>query len=84
MHRLPYKYSNPYPTRKKCYIVVSKRESSNKDLKKLYLGEVLFPGAVLSYEGTYYHRVGILWDDFKAHSCLTVKESCKSHSFLDV
>ena len=72
MLRLPNKYSNPYPTRKKCYIVVSKTENSNKDLTALYLKKLLSPGAVVSSKGTCDHRVGLLCDDFNAHICTNV------------
>ena len=73
MHRLPDKYGNPYPTCKKCYIVVSKTANSNKDLTELYLKKVLFSGAGVSSEVTCDPRVCLLWDYFKAHSCPTVK-----------
>ena len=84
MHRLPDKYGNPYPTHKKYYIVVSKTANSNKDLTELYLKKFIFTGVCVSSEGTCDHRVDLLWDDFKAHSCHTVKCFYKYHDFLDV
>ena len=67
--RLPDKNGNTYPTYKTCYIVVTKTVNSHKGLTELYLTKVLLTGAVVSSEVTYDHWAGILWDDFKAHSC---------------
>ena len=73
MHCFPDKYGNPYPTRKKCYIVISKTANSNKDLTEIYLKKMLFPVSGVSSEVTCDHRFGILWGDFEAHSCTPVK-----------
>ena len=40
----------------------------------MYLNKFLLPGAGVSYEGKFDHRVGLLWDDFKAHDCTPVKD----------
>ena len=73
MRRLPDKCINPCTTHKKCYIVVSKTENSNKDLTEIYLKKVILPGKGVSYKVTCEHRVGIIWYDFKAHSFPPVK-----------
>ena len=30
------------------------------------------------------HQVGLLWDDFKSHSCPPVKEYCQAKEYLNV
>ena len=50
----------------------------------MYMKKVLLPGAGVSSEDTFDHRVGLLWDDFKSHSCPPGKQFCKSHGFIDV
>ena len=50
----------------------------------LFTGVGVLTDAGVSSAGTCDTRVGLLWDDFKAHSCPPVKEFCKSLNFLDV
>ena len=91
-NRLPDKDGNTYPTREQCYMTVKKTANSDKDLTKLILKKVILPGAGVTFQdddgltspGTCDHRVGLLWDEFKAHSCPEVKSYCQSHDFLDV
>ena len=73
MRRLPDKCINPCTTHKKCYIVVSKTENSNKDPTELYLKKLFLPGAGVLSEVKCDHRVGIPWGDLKSHSCPHVK-----------
>ena len=73
-------------------MTVKKTANSDKDLTKLILKKVILPGAGVTFlpgagvtsPGTCDHRVGLLWDEFKAHSCPEVKTYCQSHDFLDV
>ena len=50
----------------------------------LFTGVGVLTDAGVSSAGTCDTRVGLPWDDFKAHSCPPVKYFCKSHDFLDV
>ena len=59
-NRLPDKDGNPYPSRDKCYIVVSKTANSNKDYTKLILKKVILPEMGVSSDGTCDHIIGFL------------------------
>lgn len=78
---------NKYPSRDKIYMTVAKTANSNKDLTQLILKKVILPGAGAVKQGntlTCDHKIGLLWDDFKSHSCPEVKSFCQSFDFLDV
>ena len=67
-NRLPDKNSNPYPTRKQCYITCTKTANSNQEhtiliLKKVILVEL---GMDASTE-TSLEKIGILWGEFWGH-----------------
>ena len=64
------KNGNPYPKRNQCYITVANTEKSNNNLTKLIPKKVVLPlegAGVPADEGD--HQVGVLWYEFKAHSC---------------
>jgi hypothetical protein len=68
---------------------VASTANSNYELTRLILDKVILPGSGVQIdketkEHTCEHRVGLLWDDFKAHSKQEVKDYCKSLSYLDV
>ena len=48
------------------------------------MNKSILPDLGVSADGTCDHRVGLLWDDFKAHSCPAFKEYCLSFSCLAV
>ena len=81
------KEGNKYPPRDKIYMTVTKTANSNQDLTKLILKKVILPGAGAVKQGntlTCDHKIGVLWDEFRAHSCPAVKSYCQSFDFLDV
>jgi hypothetical protein len=73
-NRLPDKNGNTYPTREKCYIIVSKTANSNQELTNLVLKKVILPGMGMKSDGTSDEKIGLLWDEFRAHSSAVVKE----------
>ena len=83
-NRLPDKDGNPYPTHEECYMTCVKTANSNHDLTNLIPKKVILPAAGVTADGTCDHRVGILWDQFKAHAAPIIKNHCPSLDFLDV
>ena len=75
----------PNPKSEQCYITVAKTANSNKTLTKIISRKVILPcvGAGVPSDDID-HLVGVLWDNFKAHSCPEVKRFCQSQDNLDV
>ena len=66
-NRLPDNNGNPYPTHEELYITVSKTANFNQEYEKLIVKKFILPDLGVSSDCTFDHRVGILWDDFKAY-----------------
>ena len=48
-------------------MTISKTANYNHEYKNLIVKKVILPALGVYSDGTCDHRVGILWDDFKAH-----------------
>ena len=72
---LPDKNGNEYPSRDKCYIVVSRSANSCAELTVVHLKKVIFPHAGVNRDADEFpKRIGVLCDDFKGHSAAECKE----------
>eukprot|EP00956_Cyclotella_meneghiniana_P036000 scaffold120055_cov77-Cyclotella_meneghiniana.AAC.2 len=73
-NNLPDKYGNEYPSRQKCYIIVSKTANSSGELTVVYLKKVPLPAAGVNRDADAFPRhIGVLCDDFKGHSAAECK-----------
>jgi len=64
---------------------VSESANSSKDLTNVYVKKIVLPAAGYNKEtGQCDNKAGLLWDDFKSHSCKEVKDFCQSLDFLGV
>ena len=73
-NNLPDKYGNTYPSRQKCYIIVSKTANSSGELTVVYLKKVLLPAAGVNRDADAFpRRIGVLCDDFRGHSAAECK-----------
>ena len=68
--RKPDKYGNPHPKREQCYINIVKTANPHKNLTEKIPKKFILPcaGAGVTADGGD-NLVGVLWDDFKDHSC---------------
>lgn len=64
---------------------MSESANSSKDLTNVYVKKIVLPAAGYNKEtGQCDNKAGLLWDDFKSHSCKEVKDFCQSLDFLGV
>ncbi len=72
---MPDKYGNEYPSRQKCYIIISKTANSSAELTVVYLKKVVFPAAGVNRAADDFpKRIGCLCDEFRGHSAKECKD----------